>query len=366
MPDFQYAFRTRFGYQAAAARREDASLKEAEGTVAFWACAFGKPSRDLDFEDWHEEAAKFVAACDTGLPVFAMGMREGRQRAVASFNTNLAQPESGVPLLLTGTLLRREPLEEAGFKVAWPDSRRAAASSAYFRNPAFAAHAGRLLELVAVREDSSEGSGLIEAIQRMVADCGPDVAVKVVSVDKHAPVAFGSFPDPSVAAIRSWLYETFEYDLVHVQGRLPEFLVQERLPLSSEYRVVVVDGEPVAGAGCIEWMCPPYNRGERFHPAVEGIRGGNEVRQDPELVGRYVEAARAAAADMRAHDPLAGDGTYDFAVGPGDNVVLVEVNPLGNFGLYAMDAGAVATAVLEACRRRRDSAVEPCPPGPGM
>jgi hypothetical protein len=70
-------------------------------------------------------------------------------------------------------------------------------------------------------------------------------------------------------------------------------------------------------------------------------------------VARYVAAARKAAFDMMAHDPIGGDGTYDFAVGPDNDVVLIEVNPLGNFGLYAMDAGFVSNAVLAACRARR-------------
>jgi hypothetical protein len=256
MTDFQHIFRTRFGYGSSPFKRDDASSPAAEAVAARWRQAFGTSSSEMDFEDWHEEAARFLAACDTGLPVFAMGMgtRGERCRAVASFNTERSQPEPGVPLMLAGSLLRYEPLTEMGFEVAWPDSRRAAASSSYFRNPAFAAHAGRALELVSVQEDSSEAGGLIEAIQRMVANFGSEVAVKVVSVDKHAPVAFGSFPEPDSRLIRNWLHETFEYDLIHVQNRTPEFLVQERLQLVSEYRVVVVNGEPaqvlVASSGC--------------------------------------------------------------------------------------------------------------------
>ena len=382
----QIVFRHSFPLAVAAEPRGGACETASEAVVARWVSCFGPVSRTADFEDWHEEAAKLFAAVDSGFQVFVLADGPRAEGFVRSFNTGRETPDPGVPVWVVGTVASGDipPGETCSayrggrtwlslhFRIVLPDHARMSVADRYWANPAFERHAGRLVVPCGIDDDGPDSlSGVVDAISKVASERGTAVAVKVVSAAKYGPVEYGCFPDPfDRADISSWLYRTFEYGLVHTRGRLPAFLVQEKVHLVAEYRVVVVGGVPVAGAGCIESMCPPCNpprpdgRGIRFHPVVEGTRGGGHLSEAPALVARYVSAASVSAADMVAADTLSGDGTFDFGLLPDGRVALIEVNPLGNFGLYAMDYGHVIDALAAALESRKPPP-HPCPGPPG-
>lgn len=122
--------------------------------------------------------------------------------------------------------------------------------------------------------------------------------------------------------------------------RAPCLLVQEKVEIRFEYRIFVVDGRPVTGAGAIMEHTPNDNE-DTFDPKVREHIGGDDVTADPELAARYVAFAERVA-------PLMPYGTFDMDVALIDGEIgIVEVNPLdfGQVGLFACDADALALAI---------------------
>ncbi len=121
------------------------------------------------------------------------------------------------------------------------------------------------------------------------------------------------------------------------------FLVQEWVPMEYEYRVFIVDGTPVTGAGCVEEFTPLDRRdGEAFDTRVRRVRGNGvagvsdtEVVSDPHLVAEYQCFARAVAIELpKGHRTVVMDVATDARNG---NAMVVEFNTLPNSGLYASD-----------------------------
>lgn len=354
-------YRHRLPYEALPIRRSDFTLPEAESAVARWIEMFGLPeaARDADFEDWHEAAVQLFVAVDSGLPVVAMEHGE-RDVVRQAFNGAPTAVNPEHPRIEIGGRLRRRPGEPEDPACIWPPADAMRAALRYFDNPAFHRHAGRLTATAfSMTDDGAEGgsNGLVRAIQRVARQTGPDVAVKIVTRLKHAPVQFFKGFDPEdTKAIERWLFETFEWDLVHIDDGLPEFLVQERIDIGLEYRTAVIDGQVVAGAGCIEHFCPLYGNNREvfdpdrpaFDPNMEERRGDGIVISDPGRAEAYALKAQEIADDMIAEDPAFRNIVLDVGSKPDGSIVLIEANPIEGFGLYAMDYRRVFEAIVTA------------------
>lgn len=148
------------------------------------------------------------------------------------------------------------------------------------------------------------------------------------------------------------------WSLISLVGRRNSILLQDWIPLSYEYRLFVVDGKIISGAGCVEEFTP-YNRistDALFDYRVRGNRGNeitagqpSEVIKDVALIEAYLETG----SDIVAHY----DGTvvFDLALverdGEMDQIVLIEMNTLPNSGLYASNVDAVYEALSVAFDR---------------
>lgn len=371
----QIVFRPRFPLDEVAVLRDDAARGASETAVARWSELLPGPKRRVaDHEDWHENAAALMAAVDSGLPVFVMEIgdrsdQDSWTRVARAINTDAAAaPDPRVPTLIIGSLQHRDPLSDL-LDVQWPLPSAFLAAERYFSNPSFPELAARAVALAVHTDEGDPGHGgednMVPTIARMAREFGPDLMLKIVNRTKYARVQPLRVDDPEDRnKIHATLLEMFEYDLVHVDGEIPRFLVQELIGLEAEYRIAVVDLEPVTGAACIESMCPPWNAGEPFHGTVEGRRGSGVLREDPELVGRYVAAARRAAQALHAGDPGFRDAVLDFGLKPDGTVALIEANPLGNFGLYAMDYGRFLDAAVRAVSERLPAPQGEPPRGP--
>jgi hypothetical protein len=366
--EFQIVFRPQMAYRTVPFSRQDTSLEFSIAVTAAWEARFPSCMRGADFEDWHEHAAKLEAAIETRLPVYAAPFAGEERTSLPqwrSFNTggNFDHPRPDTPTIVIGRLLETDcgPCSRGGLNVIMPERDRLEAARRHYANPAFARHAGRIISIGRAYQNGDPDEfhiypDLHDAIASVVAATGPSLAVKMVSEDKYAPVLMGEIGNPADRdAVYSWLIGGFGYGLIHVDNDvIPTFLVQQRVRMESEYRVVIIGGRAVAGAACIESRCPPYNTGDAFDPWVEGVRGDGRLRRDTDLVRRLVEGAEAAAADMGAADPLLTDGTFDMAVMDGREIGLVEVNPLGNFGLYAMRFDHVLAEMITTAGRRME------------
>ena len=67
---------------------------------------------------------------------------------------------------------------------------------------------------------------------------------------------------------------------------------------------------------------------------------------DPDLAERYRARAEEIAAAFAAEDPRFENGTIDLCIDEKGEISLIEVNPLLNFGFYALDVRPVVDAIL--------------------
>ncbi len=392
-------FRPRFDYGRAAPNLppDHPNYARARAVVACWVSMFdldpSRLSRDADFEEWHESAAMLFAAVDSGLPVYAMA-RSGRGElgglgVFARFDRNGVHrsqpgeaplvPPLDLDYILLGNPLVYDPLLDAGYRLVWPVAGADDRANLYFENPAFARHAGRAVALAwsyaGDDDDMNERSdALVPVIQRICRETGgASVALKIVNAPKMAPVL--TLPVPDVAddaTINQKLFQLYDYGLISMGGGRPRFLVQQTIDMRHEYRIVIVDGEPICGAGCIEASTPLDSDGQYFHFSVEDVRNEGVVTEQPALVALYVDAARAIAADLIAagappHFVLdlawvperTPTGEIDEAKG---RVVMIEMNPCGAFGLYAMATGRFVEAAVRAAQNIERSDAAPTEP----
>jgi hypothetical protein len=297
-----------------------------------------------------------------GLGVVATFDRNGAHRR-QSGETPIMPPDD-LDYILLGNPLVDDPLLDAGYRLVWPLDGAEDRANRYFENPAFARPAGRAVALAwsyaADDDDMNERpDALVPVIQQLCRETGcTSVVLKIVNAPKIAPVLTMPVPDVEDAdAIKRRLFEFYEYSLLSIGGGRPRFLVQEAVDMRHEYRMVIVDGEPVCGAGCIEALTPLDSDGQAFHFLVEDVRGKGVVTEQPALVALYVGAARVMAADLIANGApphfvldLAwvpernANGEVDDAKG---RVVMIEMNPCSAFGLYAMALPEFMRSIIE-------------------
>lgn len=154
--------------------------------------------------------------------------------------------------------------------------------------------------------------------------------------------------DPEV--VRDRLLTAMSWSFIRLEGREGALLAQDALELEFEYRLFVVDGVVISGAGCVEEFTPldrelyagPFDmRVRRNRGHLQG--GPSEVENRPELVEALIAFGRDVA---RQHG---GTIVIDVAVDRGTGrPVVIELNDLPNSGLYASDPWLVATALVDA------------------
>lgn len=148
------------------------------------------------------------------------------------------------------------------------------------------------------------------------------------------------------ATILTALIDEGDWTVIRLEGVPGAFVAQEALPMSYEYRLFIVDGQVVAGAGCVEEFTSLDARGQQFDTRVRRSRGTfsaypSPVEDRPDVVAELVEFGSTVA------EAFGGTVVADVAQsdrGP----ILVELNGLPNSGLYASDVWAVTRALIDA------------------
>jgi hypothetical protein len=337
-----------------------------------WASLFGIATDELspvaDTEDWTENAVRLLAAVDTGVPVHVV--HRGQKHEDFSIGPSLADGSPWDPSAQTifcGSLIQYDPLfprpwqNATGVRpvIAWPTGGFEGKGGDYWRDPTLRKALGRRLA-VSGGNPGGEG-GYVRAVRDLVEAGAERILAKIVFQSKYEapkevilPRTESGGPDVGDDAVWKAFYRAFDVHLMDCDGRAECFLLQELRPMVAEYRIVVVGGRPVAGAGCVEWLCPIFHDSTKgpFDPLVEGRRNDGELSSRPDLVARYV----AKAEELCASHAVSGidrfdECTMDFALDDEtDEILLVETNQLQNFGLYAMEFGPVIEAAVEIVR----------------
>lgn len=133
------------------------------------------------------------------------------------------------------------------------------------------------------------------------------------------------------------------YDLALFEGEPDAALVQQRVRMRYEYRVQVIGGEPVCGAGCVERHTPADNTGERYNPRMEETRNDGRIESHPDIARLYEAFALEAAHAIRGE--VEGPYVMDLYLDDAGQPHVIELNPQSNSGLYALDMDALLTAI---------------------
>lgn len=183
---------------------------------------------------------------------------------------------------------------------------------------------------------------------------GSGAVAKFMLREKRLPLAFidpdGTFMQsdeyggkPERVPFAAWRWAG--YDLALFEGEPDAALVQQRTRMRYEYRVQVIGGEPVCGAGCVERYTPADNTGERYDPRMEETRNNGRIESHPDIARLYEAFALEAAHAIRGE--VEGPYVMDLYLDDAGQPHVIELNPQSNSGLYALDMDALLTAIRD-------------------
>ncbi|WP_173051070.1 ATP-grasp domain-containing protein [Bosea sp. ANAM02] len=334
-----------------------------EDLLARWARALDIPACELqakaDPEDWSENAVVLLAALDAGLCVHILAPNRLHEplQVVRSFGPDAFDPDA--PTIFLGAPLKHDSifpnplLEQApALNIIWPRNGKLGAGERYWASAVLRSALNRQNQTSS--GDPGGPGGYVEATRRVLASTKRPLMAKIIFQAKYMPPTRLPLPvgrEPTDSEIQSAYITAFEYCLLDCEARREAFLIQEELRFIHEYRVIIVDGEPVAGAGTVEWLSPCWHdpADGPFDPQVEHCRGDRDLVRDSDLVAQYVATARRLCRELDAEE---GGGrfrncTMDFAVNADDgSICLIETNSLDRVGIYAMDYAPVLSALL--------------------
>ena len=140
------------------------------------------------------------------------------------------------------------------------------------------------------------------------------------------------------------------WGLINDEGVKDTYLVQEVIPMRYEYRMFVINGKIVTGAGCVEELTPLDNEGEAFDSRMREERSyecPSPVENRPDLLSRFLEFAEQVVAEMTMERPKFDRYVLDVALGKNDEPVIVEFNSESNSGFFACCPLRVTEALAE-------------------
>lgn len=132
-----------------------------------------------------------------------------------------------------------------------------------------------------------------------------------------------------------WSRDLLAGAALHLEGRPDGFVVQDVTEMLYEYRLFVVDGEAVTGAGCIVEHTPADNVGATFDDRVQRIRYESPIVRDAQVRDLLVSFGRMVAAEIADEAPELTDYSLDVALGADGAPLVIELNGIRNSGLYA-------------------------------
>lgn len=296
---------------------------------AAWERHVGKVTPgDGDPEDWREQAARLEAAT----------------RILPDPHVRVAGRSYGGPDPMTlahyGAVMLRPYMDQLSLPPSNADR--------YDLMPSLRPFLGR-----DARSAPCDGDAVDAAVRGMLdRHPGSGVVAKFMFREKRLPLAFidpdGTFMQtdeyggkPERIPFAAWRWAG--YDLALFEGEPDAVLVQQKARMRYEYRMQVIGGEPVCGAGCIERFTPADNRGNRYDPRMEETRNSGRIESHPDIARLYEQFAHEAAHAIRGE--VEGPYVMDLYLDDAGRPHVIELNPQSNSGLYALDMDALLTAI---------------------
>lgn len=214
-------------------------------------------------------------------------------------------------------------------------------------HPLVIKHGGRAMRVCSLGfDDSTDASVWLAARHR---DAGVQRGIVKNLARKGGVWSVELDADPAV--IRRRLMAAMDWGYIYLEGARESVTAQDELELTYEYRLFVIDGRVISGAGCVEEFTPLDRDVDTapFDTRVRRIRGHLEqgepsaVEDLPELVARLRAFGEQVAAEH------GGTIVIDVALDAvSDQPVVIEFNGISNSGLYASDPWLVAKMLRHA------------------
>lgn len=325
----------------------------------------GKRDRSGDPEDFLEGACYLYEALDRGLPVHVIGPGQ-RPELITSINTGKPNPNAPVLHLGTAGLIDSAtalPHVQNTYgigRIVMPDPRSITLAMDYGSLSTFKRHAGRLCQNACHPDGDEISRNDPNRVGRVALDLlkqsGRDelkLLVKVTKpIKKYPPVEFTVTKESTEESVMNALFKKLEYGVVEIAGRQNALLVQERVRIEDfrdEYRVVVIGGKPVSGAGCVERYTPWDREKTRFgfDPWMEEIRNRSDVRKDVKAAEAYRREAHNIVREISSEKPDLRNYSLDLYRKPSGEIGIVELNPAQNLGLYSNDPKRIVAAMAK-------------------
>lgn len=308
---------------------------------------------DGDREDFWEMAYRLYASVTSGAEALYVSVDDAPPRLLSTdpygwhredetFTlASMYQVAAGYPnrYALYGPVTRWSP----GNLVRLPQEGDA---GGYANLATFTAHSSRPIDLVGMGEEGELAEEETLAFKlREYHDRGiRRVALKSSASKKMDLITF-DIPDGDIP--RDIEHHIADYAM-NLFGRPRAFILQGFVAMEYEYRVFIVGGKPVTGAGCLEEFTPrDAKAGTPFDSAMRKHRKQRSAVEDQsERVGRYIEFASPVAAEFAEHHGLTDyvmDVATDSATG---EPLVIELNGLLNSGLYASDPTLVTKGLV--------------------
>lgn len=177
-----------------------------------------------------------------------------------------------------------------------------------------------------------------ESVHVRLGRLGRSAVVDVVASDN---------PEADIASNTKRLISAFGWGIAQAAGGTDDILVTPTLDPIWEYRIWVVNGVAVAGAGIVEDLDPRANTGSAFDLQNRERRSdrGEVFVSAPNRVETLVEFARVLATANREGGDLPQNFAVDFAW-DGEVPTIIDVNVIDGTALFAADPARIISALI--------------------
>jgi hypothetical protein len=301
-------------------------------------------SAEVDYEDWMEPAAMLAGALKAG---FAVNILPHTALPEAIANPDFSIPGTDAPNILIGRTKSRDASHLKALGFVWPLAENDEANR-YGELSTFARHAGRRTQLAHFPGEEARARGMLGQttpgmdIDDALAQFDETLIIKQVQPAKAYPVFKADKQGRSGSSI---LFDEMDYHVCRFEGDQNALLLQDVIDMRFEARIFVINGQVITGAGIVEENTPQQNQIPVFDPVFETRRNDGSRVFNPELAEKYFHTGQTIAQEILEESGLS---TYvlDLALDENDNVIVIELNPIAESGLYAINAPQLVNAIV--------------------
>ncbi|MFZ3481989.1 ATP-grasp domain-containing protein [Sphingomonas sp. 3-13AW] len=317
-----------------------AALK-APAYLATWLEAFpdSQPT-NCDFEDWAENAVLLHEARQREIDLQILPSAQMLWISSTAFETPRSEPGAPVGAMFGhwsgADFINGLPVP---ISLVGQDAHAAGAASEYAASPVFQRHAGRRTIYVDATADH------LEHVLAEILGNRTETDVFLKSVKKGFSDIVHITAGSSLSRQVFDQLDGLDLDFMHYEGNRRMLLAQDVIHCGYEYRLFVVDGKLVTGAGCVEHHTPLDNL-EVFDPQMEPRRNRSSVDTYADVRDQHLAFAEKFVEEFAAEHGRHLDYCLDVALDDQGRTFVIELNPPLNCGRYASDVGAWMDAVI--------------------